>query len=231
MKKLIITLAVLALGFASASAQNYDINGIELSSSPKGIESKLRIAFPMHFGFSTPLGTDVSGFPETKFTQNFFYGIEPVSIRFSSETSPFMFSIGLRCTFMDFSLADTHTTFTKIADNKYVLAPITNADYNGKKSKFHGSYVGIPVRFYFTAGRAKLYAGASAEYMFHGWTKYKSPKYREDANGLFNRFRASAEAGVTYGILGLFANYTFTPVLANGLSQAGAISFGLTLGM
>ena len=233
MKKLFITLAVSVFAIGSAAAQNYDTNGFELASTSKGVESHLRVAFPMFFGFATPLGADASTFPKTKFVQNFYYGLEPVSIRFSSDTSPFMFSLGLRCSFVDFSLEDTQYTYREGLDKKYhpSIILLENTKYDGTKSKIHASYLGVPARFYFTAGKAKVFAGASAEYMIHGWTKYKFPKYREDANNLFNRFRATTEVGFGYGAFGLFANYTFTPILADNLSQAGTLTFGITFGM
>jgi hypothetical protein len=67
--------------------------------------------------------------------------------------------------------------------------------------------------------------------MIKGWTKYRNPGYREYCNDLFNRFRASAEAGASYGIIGIFANYSFTPFFTESISKSGVISFGLTLGM
>ena len=134
---------------------------------------------------------------------------------------------------MDIAFEDTSVTFRPSSEGGYKTVPIIeeSATYDGTKSKVHANYLGIPARLYFTAGKAKLYAGASADYMIKGWTKYRNPGYRETCNDLFNRFRASAEAGASYGIIGIFANYSFTPFFTESISKSGVISFGLTLGM
>lgn len=232
MKRLIMIIAAICLTVLPANAQHFDSEGFELTSS-RYVDSNLRICFPMFFGMTMPFGEDSATFPGTKFVESFYYGLELASIRFTSPASPFMFSIGLRFTFMDFSLEDTSISYRQDTSGEYMPYTISDdvAPYDGTKSKLHASYFGVPARFYFTAGRAKLYTGIGADYMIHGWTKYKFPKYREDADGLFNRFRASAELGATYGIFGVFANYTFTPVLTDRISNSGVISFGVTVGM
>ena len=203
MKKIAIIIAAIAVFGFNAHAQSNLTEGIEISSGSK-VESKLRIVFPMHFGFSTLVnptyngswaGTSYGNFQETQFFRNFNYGIEPIGIRFYSKSSPFEFA------------------------------------YDGTKSKVHASYVGVPLRVFFKAGKAKLYAGVSGEYMFHGYTKYRAPKSTVTINEMFNRIRGSVEVGATYGIIGLFASYTFTPVFKTTMSDATAVSFGLTLGM
>ena len=187
----------------------------------------------MFFGFSMPLGADSATFPQNKFFQSFYYGLEMVSIRFSAPSSPIEFSLGVRWTFMDIAFEDTSVTYRPSSEGGFKTVPIIgeSATYDGTKSKVHANYIGVPARLYFTAGRAKLYAGASADYMVKGWTKYRNPAYRENCDDLFNRFRASAEVGASYGIIGIFANYAFTPFFTESISKSGVISFGLTLGM
>ena len=230
MKKLFVIIAALGLAAASASAQTLRAPEFDLSSSDK-VDSDLRIAFPMYFGFSAPMDSP-SPFPNTKYTQNFYYALEVASIKFHSDTSPFSFSIGLKCTFMDFSFEDTSITYRKVGPALMPYPIIAeNLKYDGKKSKVHASYVGAPIRFAFKAGRAKLFIGGGADYMFHGYTKYRSPKYREDLNALFNPFHAYAEAGVTYSMIGLFANYSITPIFADGVSDTRTLTIGFTFGL
>ena len=233
MKKLIVVFAALSLAVAPAAAQAFDYyDGFELNSG-KSIDSNLRIVFPMFFGFSMPLGAASATFPPNKLFQSFYYGLEVASIRLASPYSPFEFSLGVRLTFMDIAFEDTSFTYRPASDGGYMTVPILseNASYDATKSKVHANYVGIPARLYFTAGSAKIYAGASADYMFKGWTKYRNPGYRENCDDLFNRFRASAEAGASYGLIGIFANYSFTPFFTDSISKSGVITFGLTLGM
>ena len=232
MKKIFTILAAISLFSASALAQTMRTPEFELIDAG-GVESNLRLAFPMYFGFTSPMEYGSRKFPDTIFSQNFYYALEMASVRFSSPSSPFSLSIGLKWTFMDFSLKDTGFTFRPDSDGTYGLVPIINeeATYDGKKSKVHASYFGAPVRIAFRAGRAKLHVGASAEYMFNGYTKYRAPKYRLNADDLFNRFRASAEAGLSYGLLGVFVNYSITPVFAESVSDCNALTFGLTLGI
>ena len=47
---------------------------------------------------------------------------------------------------------------------------------------------------------------------------------------MFNRFRATVEAGVQYGILGFYANYGLTTLFPDSLSDARTLTFGIVLG-
>ena len=232
MKKLIVLFVALTVALAPAAAQTFDYDGFELSTG-RSVDSNLRVAFPMFFGFSMPLGAESATFPQNKFFQSFYYGLELASIRLASPYSPFEFSLGVRMTFMDIAFEDTSLTYRPSSEGGYNAVPVIdeNAQYDGTKSKVHANYIGVPARLYFTAGRAKIYAGASADYMFKGWTKYRNPSYRENCDNLFNRFRASAEAGASYGLIGIFANYSFTPFFAESISKSGVMTFGLTLGL
>ncbi len=240
MKKIAIIIAAIAVFGFNAHAQSNLTEGIEISSGSK-VESKLRIVFPMHFGFSTLVnptyngswaGTSYGNFQETQFFRNFNYGIEPIGIRFYSKSSPFEFGLGIRFSLLDFTMANSNISFHQQGGD-IVPYDITTEQYayDGTKSKVHASYVGVPLRIFFKAGKAKLYAGVSGEYMFHGYTKYRAPKSTVTINEMFNRIRGSVEVGATYGIIGLFASYTFTPVFKTTMSDATAVSFGLTLGM
>lgn len=238
MKRIATVIAALSLLSAVAAAQNY--TDIEISSGNK-VESKLRLVFPMHFGLSTLVNPTYNGpwastghgqFLNTQLYRNFNYGIEPIGLRFYSKKSPFEFGLGIRLSFMDYCLENPALSFHPVGGD-YVPYEIVSEQpsYNGTKSKIHASYVGVPLRFFFKAGKAKLYSGVSAEYMFNGYTKYREPKARVTTNELFNRLRAGVEVGATYGIIGVFASYSFSPLFDARFSNATVFSFGLTLGM
>lgn len=240
MKKIIIVFAVFATFSVAASAQKrpgdseskkkYD-GGIELIKTEK-VESNLRIAFPMYFGESLLLNNQDKNL-ETIFYKNFLYQLEMANLSFSSRKSHLGVSFGVRWTFMDFALNNTDITFRKNDAGVYAPYKILyeNTKYDGKKSKIHASYIGIPIRLCYKAGRGKVYVGASAEYLVNGYTKYKNPGYREVHSDLFKRFRASAEAGFAYGLLGVFVNYGITPLFPSDWNDSHTLSFGLTLGI
>ena len=231
MKKIMTLLAVLSLTAASVAAQNIPEPEFEIYSSGK-IDSDLRLAFPMHFGFTSPMSSSIP-FPDTKLAQSFFYALDVASIKISSASSPFSATIGIRLSFQDYSFQNTDLTYRRLPIIGIGLTPILleSAKYDGKKSKIHASYVGVPLMFAFKAGQAKIFAGAGADYMFHGYTKYRSPGYRQDFNELFNSFHAYAEAGFCFGAIGVFANYSITPVFSEAVSDCRTLTFGLVLGM
>lgn len=231
MKKTILALAAIIAFTVAASAQRYNNYGLELTNSDK-VETNLRIAFPMYFGMSTLLNNNDS-YLETILPQNFVYSLEMASMRISSRKSHIEGSLGVRWTFMDFSLRNKDITFREGLTGVYVPSPILleNLKYDGTKSKIHATYLGIPLRIAYKAGKGKVYAGASAEFLVKGYTKYRNPGYRETTNELFNRFRATAEAGFSYGLIGVFVSYGFTPLFPSDWSNARTISFSLTLGI
>ena len=111
-----------------------------------------------------------------------------------------------------------------------------NLDYLGsdafvkKCSELRGSVMLIGAllgRF----GKATVYAGASAELLTSGYTKYKRPKRRTMAKDIFSPFRATVEGGFCWGPLGVFAMYGLTPLFPSDLSDARTLTRGLILGM
>lgn len=214
----------------AASAQRYNDYGLEILDSDK-VESNLRLAFPMYFGVSALINNDRADL-NTLLPQNFTYAIEMASVRFKAKRSHLEASFGVRWTFMDFSLEDTGNTFRKVF-GEYYRYPIImeNLKYDGTKSKLHATYLGVPVRLSYKAGKGRVYVGASAEYLVNGYTKYRKPAYREGASDMFNRFRATAEAGFSYRLFGVFFNYGITPLFPKDWSGANTVSFGLTFGI
>ena len=258
MKKIMILLAALTAFAAVAAAQDREIDFNEysdfsLSKPDAKIETHLHIAFPMYFGWSTLTNVNYKGawavvnsdFLQTDLGKNFVYGLEMAAIHFSSADGPLDVSLGLRWTFMDFTLANSQNTFRKLSiylndpqwgttayENTYFPTRIKKEapNYDGRKSKIHGNYLGIPLRMTLHYGKARVFVGASAEYLVSGYTKYKHPKYRQDVTPMFNRFRATVEGGFYWGILGVFANYGLTPLFPDTLSDAHTFTFGIILG-
>lgn len=253
MKKLVLILAAVLSVAATGLAQDreIDLNQFEISKKGSKVETKLHVGFPMQFGWSVLTNVTYKGawnnllsfgdvnlpaylnFLDMKTGQNFMYSLETAALHFSKPGGLLDFSIGMRCTFMDFSLQNTQYTFRPMGGSGiYHLYTIKNEalNYDGRKSKIHANYIGVPVRLTFNFGKAKLFAGASAEVLVGGYTKYKFPKYRQDAAPLFNRFRATVEGGLQYGILGFFVSYGLTPLFPDSLSDARALTFGIVLG-
>ena len=248
MKRIIITVAVCLLALTPALAQKttdgkINRDGIELKTG-KRAELRLRAVFPMYFGVSTLTGTDyqglwasspLGGFLDTKLIQNFNYNLEMVGIRLYSRGLPVEATLGMRWTFMDFSLANTAITFEGIdgpTPSAYIPAPIITQGYDGTKSKIHASYIGLPLRIAFKLGAdVKLFAGVAGEYLVKGYTKYRNPSSRTTTNALFSPFRGSVEGGISYAGWGLYASYGLTPLFQPDCSNARTLSFGLVLGL
>jgi len=247
MKKLFLTFAVLAMGTSAVSAQDREIdleslndfNKIELSHEGARVETDLKIAFPMYFGTSVLSNVSYKGdwaladqtnFLNTRTAKNFVYGLELASMHV--HYGALDMSLGLRWTFMDFTFSDPKVSMKRVG-NSYVpyLISLENPGYDFNKSKIHASYFGIPLRVGFNIGRATVYAGASAELLTNGYTKYKRPKTRTQAKDLFNPFRATVEGGFSWGNLGVFVMYGLTPLFPDSLSDARTVTFGLTLGI
>ena len=254
MKKLFLLLALSAI-CAGALAQDLDldINQISLSREDAAIEAELEFALPMYFGWTALTGVNYKGFwdyighpdfLDTRTGKNFVYGLEMAAVHFSKPGGSWDVSLGLRWTFMDFTLQDSQWTFRKSIPYPHTQVAIqTDADkvyfpysikmesqtYNGRKSKIHGNYIGVPLRITYKAGDARVFAGASAEYLLSGYSKYRSPKNRQDVTPMFNRFRATVEAGVSYSSLGLFVLYGLTPLFPAELSDARTLTIGFLL--
>lgn len=244
MKKLILAIAALAFSCA-AFAQDREIdleewdnfNKIELSKGRTRVESNLTFAFPMYFGWTTLTNINYKGdwstgsmsnFLNFDTGKNFVYGLEllGMDIRYGALGVNF----GIRWTFMDFTFKDSYTTMIQVG-NSFSPSVITATGYDGRKSKIHASYFGIPARLSLNFGRATVYAGGSVEFLTNGYAKYRSPKNRTQMKDLFNSFRATVEGGFSYGNLGMFVQYGLTPLFPASLSDARTLTFGILLGL
>jgi len=245
MKKMLLLLAALTLS-AAAFAQDREIdleelgelNKIEITSGGK-VETDLNLAFPMYFGASALVGTNYKGewtavnnyhFLDMRTAKNFVYGLQLADLRIRYNALDV--SLGLRWTFMDFTFADPANTLRPVG-KVYMPYPIKmeSSNYDGRKSKIHASYFGIPLRVGVNLGKVSVYAGASAELLTGGYTKYKRPRYREQCREVFNPFRATVEGGFSYGSLGVFVMYGLTPLFQESLSDARTLTFGFLLGL
>ena len=253
MKKLFLTLAVLAVS-AAAFAQDREIdlddienfNKVEIAKNNPHVESNLSFAFPMYFGWSSLTNINYKGewqaahtlmnglagdFLNMNLGRSFTYGLTllDVNLRYGA----LGFSAGLRWTFMDFVFENNSFTIRPEGNSYAPVAITTNLDpsYNGKKSKLHANYFGIPVRLSANFGKASIYGGASVEYLINGFAKYKQPVSKMQMSGLFNRFRVTVEGGFSYGNLGAFVQYGLTPLFRQDLSDARTLTFGILLGL
>lgn len=252
MNKIALTIAGLALGAISLSAQERrlevdipsldDFNRVEISKSNGQVETSLSVAFPMYFG--TTVLTDVNykgawaltelfdrDFLEMRPSKNFVYALDLAAMHIRS--GAFDVSMGLRWTFMDFTFADPAYTLRRVGSKTFLPSDILgeNPAYDYTKSKIHASYFGIPLRLSLNYDKAKIYAGASIELLTEGYSKYKHPKDRQNIREAFNDIRATLEAGFSWNRIGVFVMYGLTPLFPDSLSDARTLSFGLTLGM
>ena len=246
MKKILLALAALTAFSLGVSAQDLDIEGfneIPLSKEGSKIETDLGFGFPMYFGASTLINPSytgewaaaeklVPGFMDTQIPRNFVYGLDMLTLNIRVDGAPLDFSLGLRWTFMDFTFKNPGYTLRQIGQTYLPYAiDVETPSYDGKKSKLHANYLGVPLRVKFNAGKGFIYAGASAELLISGYTKYKKPRVRTNNNGIFSPFRATVEAGFGYEGLGFFVSYGLTPLFPAELSDAHTLSFGLTMGL
>ena len=249
MKKLFLTLVVLAVS-AAAFAQDREIdlqeldelNKIELTKEGSRVTTELNLAFPMYFGTTVLTNINYKGdwadaskmyyndFLDFRTGKNFVYGLQLAELQIKSNA--LSLSMGLRWTFIDFTFKNSTLTI-RPSGNTFLPVPIQslNPSYDLNKSKIHASYFGIPLRVGVDFGKATIYAGASAELLTGGYAKYKRPKERQQIKEVFNPFRATVEAGFSYGNLGVFAMYGLTPLFKESLSDARTITFGLILGL
>lgn len=244
MKRIITVLAAMLAAFGTASAANVP-DSLQLASG-KRVETTVRVVLPVYFGVSTLLDADYLGswantgygdFLGTRIEQNFNFDIEFFGLRFDAKSTPFEANLGLRFSFMDFSLSDTSITFSgNDSPSSIGCMPVrisdTDLSFDGAKSKIHASYLGAPVRFAMKYGaHGKIFVGVAPELLIHGYTKYRYPAHRSEAGTLFNPLRVSVEGGICYYGFGLWARYGLTPLFLPGCSNAKTLSFGLTVGI
>lgn len=239
MKKIIACLTVLAAMASAASAQDIDyLRGLELNEGKK-VKTSLKAAFPMQFGMSSLMNISYNSprmreiasedMLATSLPKSFFYSFELLGINFSSAGSPVEVNLGLRFSFLDIAFKRPDYTFREREGEVIpILIRQENPDYNSGKSKVHANYIGVPLRFIYNVDKVKFHAGASAEYLIKGYTKYKAPSKRSDINGLFNSFRGTVEGGITYGPWGIYVNYALTPVFDPAISNANTFTVGLS---
>lgn len=256
MKKFLLVLAVLSFGTIVYSQNRIvpsDLDELENfnefgKKQYKKISTSFDLAFPMHFAWSTLYGTTYDGvwaplqavsgdFLTLDMGQSFTYSLDMCSynFHFGSERN-FTLSLALRWTLSDFSLSNTGYALIPVGSSNTltpVLAASRTPGYNGKKSKVHADYFGLPLMFKWKIDRIQVYAGATAEILVRARGRYREPsvKYEIPGGSGFNRFRSTVECGIAYGGLGVFAGCGLTPVFDPALSQAKTFTFGIVLGL
>lgn len=212
------------------------------------VSTSFDLAFPMHFAWSTLLDRTYNGawsamktvegdFLGLDMGQSFLYSLDMCSYNFHfGVAGDFTLSLSLRWTLADFSLANTSYALMP-AGGSDLLTPVSAAvrtpRYNGKKSKVHADYFGVPLVLKWKIDRIRVYAGATAEVLVRARGRYREPsvKYEIPGGNGFNRFRSTLECGISYGGLGVFASYGLTPVFDPALSDAKSFTFGIVLGL
>ena len=157
MKRILLTIAVLALGAGVASAQDREIdlqeldelNKIELSKDGSRVNTELHLAFPMYFGASTLTNLNYKGdwdpssglvyyhdFLKFRTGKNFVYALQLAEMEIRGDM--LSLSLGLRWTFMDFTFSDPSLTLrpysglqflsSAAGSNVYVPVPVSSVN-------------------------------------------------------------------------------------------------------
>ena len=235
MKKIIVFFLLLSVCF-NLSAQKHipdflEEPGCVVKIKKQAVITDFSLAFPMHFGWSVLTGTDAS-FPGMNIGKSFNYALDICSFNFFfGKNYNNNFGVSFMMDFVDFCFADGYTTISRVYDT-YVLGPVYGTD--GKKSKFHGSYIGIPLRYSYEIGDINVYASFTAELLLDGYDKVKSPDFRTYITPCFNQFRGVIEAGISYHHIGMFVNYSTTPLFTSAFPAGHNIkplTFGIILGL
>lgn len=124
----------------------------------------------------------------------------------------------------------------RLANVNNSLMPAVITD-NLKKSKITANYLTLPLTFTFNpAKNLSIAAEGSVGMLIKANSKYvckKSgeswQKNKEKNLPGFNQFKASVGASITYGCIGLFCDYSLTPLFKSttGAGDAKTLSFGL----
>lgn len=221
MKKFLISLALLCSFAFTSGAQRITFDWLR----------------SMYFGFSTFTQTNYYGnwadtscpdFLDQRAGQSFSFAFDAFAFNISLDHKRnWELMAGLRFTFGDHVFRNPGYTLVDV--NGQPWPAVTPASTS--KSKIHTDYVGIPLDIRFNVGKFSLFAGASAEILLNANCKYKQPSTRYVISGV-NPFRSVAEVGMTYNHIGIFAQYSLTPVFKPGTgSDARELKFGFLLGL
>lgn len=131
-------------------------------------------------------------------------------------------------------LADNFTfsrPYTLVTNDAGAAVPLEIDGYV-KKSKLTATYIGLPVRLSFLVGNSLHITGyASGDLLLGGHTKYKKPKVKGTVT-CFSPWRISVGGSITYSNLGVYCEYSATPLFEAGTgSDTRTISVGFRFGI
>lgn len=200
MKRILLTVVAVFLFVLASSAQQYYDYRDRYLPSRKRTETTLHVVFPMYVGLSTMI--DVNGselWPEVSRTD----------LRNLVSNRSFLFSMEMA----HLSFTSKGTPFEADLGLRYTFL--------NQRSTMNASYLGIPLRVGAKVGRqGKIFAGADAEVLVNGRTAESSPELYP--------YRIAAEAGISFGFLGIWAAYSLTPLFYSG-NNTRMLTIGLVI--
>ena len=131
-------------------------------------------------------------------------------------------------------LADNYTfsrPYTLVYNDMGTVIP-REIDGYVKKSKLTATYIGIPIRLSFRIGNDLHITGyAAGNLLLSGRTKYKKPKVKGTVS-CFSPLRISAGGSITFNNLGVYCEYSTTPLFKDGTgADVRTVSVGLRFGI
>jgi hypothetical protein len=101
-----------------------------------------------------------------------------------------------------------------------------------KKSKMVTTYVGVGAGFGFKLSRSvKLTLDFNVDALTDSYVKYKNPSKTKYDIGGFNNIRYRAGASISLCDFGIYADYSLTPLLREGVGNDGRVlSIGIRAG-
>lgn len=204
MKRISLAIILLALSSIVAGAQEYYDYRDRYLPSRKRTETTLHVVFPMYFGVSALVQPTTSSLlPDI-----------------SKSDVPEMIDMLTDGNFL-FSMEMAHLSFTSKGTPFEADLGLRCTLLNSRKMSMSATYLGVPLRFGVAVGRkGKIFVGTDAEVLMNGRTS-------DDTLSLYP-YRVAAEAGISFGFLGLWASYGLTPLFSTG-SDARLLTFGIVI--
>lgn len=186
----------------------------------------------MEFGVSPIVGIDYAGYAEKGFLDptglgGFHFGFDAWSAGYEFMSGASI-RTGLRFEVDDHLLPDSYTIK---CENGRILPVMTPE--GTKKSKLTMAWLCIPLKVTMPlTSDWEVGFWGEAGFLGKSHTKYKKPKVKDKGVGGLNKFRFSAGAMMTFDDIGVFCEYTFTPLFKDGYGpDAHTLSAGILLNM
>lgn len=200
MKRILLTfVAIFLFGLTCSAQQYYDYRDRYLPSRSR-TETTLHVIFPMYAGLSTMI--DVNG-------SELLPDISRSDLQDMLTGRSFLFSMEL-----------AHLSFTS-KGTPFEADLGLRWSYLNKRNYMNASYIGVPLRVGVKVGRqSKIFAGADAEVFLRGSAS--------DPSLVYFPYRLAAEAGISFGFLGIWASYGLTPLFQSA-TDTRMLTFGIVI--